>query len=64
MVLILQVAAGVFLGLWSFRYVMTRQPRERVQRDWVKVGISLASGLMFILWWLHIALLPVTTGAH
>jgi hypothetical protein len=55
--LMIQIAIGVFLGLWLFRYVVTRPPRA--PRDWVKTGIAVIPIVIAVLWWLDMLLLSV-----
>jgi hypothetical protein len=55
---VLQIAAGVFLGLWAFRWWMMRPAREpRPPRDWVKAGIIGLTAIWPLLWLLHLAMM-------
>jgi hypothetical protein len=58
MLLIIQIAIGVFTGLWLFRWAMTpRQSSPRSGRDWVRPTLAFASATYFVLWLVHMALL-------
>jgi hypothetical protein len=58
MLLIIQIAIGVCTGLWLFRWIMTRPPRQpRPPRDWVKASAAFASATIFVLWLLHFVLM-------
>ena len=53
--LVAQITVGVFLGLWLFRWAMTRQPGPK--RDWVKVGLAVLGMSFGVLSLLHLVFL-------